>query len=180
MIKNSKDLKSAAILSTLEDKYVKTILFEICYSHLELQPNFLRKLKNSFRNWATGFSLKVSECSEYSNDSHHNCNTAFIIIANLVTLLLGTHFWQAIMLQGKIDGIRFKRTNISLSQICHVFLNKFCKLDYILKNWQSLMIYIAMVCDINTCAFYSVTNIVLFKRVTICGHVYVVVTLGGQ
>ena len=37
-----------------------------------------------------------------------------------------------------------------------------------------------MVCDINTCAFYSVTNIVLFKRVTICGHVYVVATLGGQ
>lgn len=108
LIKNSKDLKSAAILSILEDKYVKTILFEICYSHLELQPNFLRKLKNSFRNWATGFSLKVSECSEYSNDSHHNCNTAFIIIANLVRLLLGTHFWQAIMLQGKIDGIRFK------------------------------------------------------------------------
>ena len=72
------------------------------------------------------------------------------VLGGIITLLLEAHSTQAIMLQITLiaQDTRFIIPNLTLSQIYYVFLDKFLKLDYLITIFETLMISIAIVCDI--------------------------------
>ena len=85
------------------------------------------------------FHRSVRPCQETEQlDSPRKClntvknrtilTTIGIEHLHFIKLLLETHFTQAIILQRKINGIRFKRPNLTLSQLHYVFLHNFHKL----------------------------------------------------
>ena len=61
---------------------------------------------------------------------------------HFITLLLESHFTQAIMLKRKINCIRFKRPNLPLSQLHYVFLHKFHKLYNFKKKLTEIPVVI--------------------------------------